>query len=74
MKYGFELGRQGGRHGFHGAFSVEFGNQEERMNFRSGEDAWASFSDLCPLCENHCPLASPACGKGVAFMKSQREE
>jgi hypothetical protein len=22
---------------------------------------------LCPLCEQHCPLAAPACPKGRAF-------
>ena len=26
---------------------------------------------FCPICENHCPLSDPSCGKGKAFANSQ---
>lgn len=25
---------------------------------------------LCPICENHCPLSEPGCGKGKVYAKS----
>jgi hypothetical protein len=28
-------------------------------------------STLCPLCDRHCPLASPACGKRIAHAEAK---
>lgn len=30
-------------------------------------------ADVCPLCDNHCPLNSPGCGKGQAFLHSMNK-
>jgi hypothetical protein len=27
-------------------------------------------ASLCPLCDKHCPLTSPSCGKGAAYLQS----
>lgn len=27
---------------------------------------------VCPLCENHCPLDAPSCGKGRAYARAAR--
>jgi hypothetical protein len=34
--------------------------------------ATANFGELCPLCDKHCPLDAPSCGKGRRLAAQRR--
>jgi hypothetical protein len=58
-------GRGLGRRGLGGCPSLAAPRTREiETSFRPAAEA-----AICPLCDNHCPTANPACGKGVAYLK-----
>ncbi len=63
------LARCGDRFGMRPVFrSDQAGTDAPRMDARSpiAPEAGA-VGDVCPLCDNHCPLSAPSCKQGRAY-------
>ena len=65
----------GRRHGMRDGRFMETGRHMNRGIRGHAENSTIQQQGNCPLCEKHCPLAMPGCGRGKALQaRTNREE
>ena len=67
-------GHGGPRGRGHGLCHARHGGGGEAFH-ATGDDLYTAVSDTnrCPICDNHCPLSEPGCGKGAALAKRRND-